>query len=274
MSSDLTRRQAVSTLAAGFALAVRPISAETITTDDKGIVANETLLNGGDRAYLGYRASPEGDGPFPVILVVQEIFGLHEYIRDVCRRLAKAGYLAIAPDLFARQGDVSQIKEIPDIVSKVVSLVPDEQVMQDLDGAVKFASAIGGDTTRLGITGFCWGGRITWLYAAHNPELKAAVAWYGRLDAAKDELHPKHPIDIAGELKAPVLGLYGGADQGIPNELVARMQKRLAGSPSEIILYPDAPHGFHADYRPSYREEQAKDGWQRMLAWFKKHGVG
>lgn len=262
-------------MGAGFALAVQPVSAQTITTNEEGIVASETLLKGGDQAYLCYKAAPEGDGPFPVVLVVQEIFGLHEYIRDVCRRLAKAGYLAIAPSLFARQGDVSEIKEIPDIISKVVSKVPDKQVLEDLDRAVKFAATMGGDTNRLAITGFCWGGRITWLYAAHNPNLKAGVAWYGRLDAPRDELHPTQPIDLVGELKAPVLGLYGGADQGIPNELVAKMQEKIkaASKPSEIVLYPDAPHGFHADYRPSYRSNLAKDGWAMMLAWFKKHGM-
>jgi len=223
-----------------------------------------------------YRALPAGAGPFPVVLVVQEIFGVHEHIRDVCRRFAKAGYLALAPELFARQGDVSRITDVQEIVATVVSRVPDAQVMADLDAAVAFAGRGGrGDTARLAITGFCWGGRIVWLYAAHNPRLKAGAAWYGRLGGATDPLHPKHPLDVAGELKAPVLGLYGGADAGIPGDSVEQMRAalRAAGGPSEIVVYAGAPHGFHADYRDSYREEPARDGWQRTLAWFAKHGA-
>ena len=273
---DLTRRQAVATLAAGFALAVRPISAETITTSDEGLRAVEITIPTPDGTIPAYMAAPNAGGPFPVVLVVQEIFGVHEHIKDICRRLAKLGYLAVAPELFFRQGDVSQIVEFKDIISRVVSKVPDKQVLADLDAAVAWAGhSGGGDTSRLAITGFCWGGRIVWLYAAHNPALKAGVAWYGRLDAPKDDLHPTQPVDLAGMLKAPVLGLYGGADQGIPNELVATMRQKLeaAGKTAEIVLYPDTPHGFHADYRPSYRKEQAEDGWDKMQAWFKKHGV-
>ena len=274
---DLTRRQAVAALAAGFALAVRPISAETITTSDEGLLAGEVQIPTPDGEIPAYMAAPQAGGPFPVVLVVQEIFGVHEHIKDVCRRFAKLGYLAVAPELYFRQGDVSQMSDFSEIISKVVSKVPDKQVLSDLDAAAAWAGKSGvGDISKLAVTGFCWGGRIVWLYAAHNPELKAGVAWYGRLDSHKDELHPTQPIDRVGELKAPVLGLYGGADQGIPNELVAKMQEKLkaAGKPSEIILYPDTPHGFYADYRPSYRREQAEDGWKKLQEWFKKHGAG
>lgn len=273
--TDVTRREVVAALTAGFALAVQPVSAATITTSTDGLEAGDVEIPAADRMIPGYRAAPASGGPFPTVLVVQEIFGVHEHIKDVCRRLAKLGFLAVAPELYARQGDVSQIKDFAEIISKVVSKVPDEQVMTDLDATVAWAAAHGGDTARLGVTGFCWGGRIVWLYAAHNPQLKAGVAWYGRLDAAKDDLHPANPIDVVAKLGAPVLGLYGGADQGIPNDLVAAMQKKLAeaGKPSEIVLYPDTPHGFHADYRPSYREQQATDGWKRLTEWFGKHGV-
>ena len=272
---DVTRRQAVAALTAGFALAVQPVSAATITTSAEGLEAGEVEIPTADGAVPAYRAAPAGGGPFPVVLVVQEIFGVHEHIKDICRRFAKLGFLAVAPELYTRQGDVSQMKDFSEIISKVVSKVPDKQVMADLDAAVDWAGKHGGDTERLGVTGFCWGGRIVWLYAAHNPRLKAGVAWYGRLDAAKDDLHPANPIDLVGKLDSPVLGLYGGADQGIPNDLVAAMQKKLAEAekPSEIVLYPDTPHGFYADYRPSYREEQAADGWKRLLEWFRRHGV-
>ena len=274
-AGDVTRRGAVAALAAGFALAVRPVSADTITTSAEGLRAGVVRIPTADGGIPGYRAAPDAGGPFPVILVVQEIFGVHEHIRDVCRRLAKAGCLAVAPELYARQGDVSKIKDFSEIISTVVSKVPDRQVMEDLDATAAWAATDGGDPDRLGITGFCWGGRIVWLYAAHNPTLDAGVAWYGRLDSTRDELHPTQPIDLVEGLRAPVLGLYGGADQGIPNDTVAAMQEklRLAGNPSEIVLYPDTPHGFHADYRPSYRREQAEDGWQRLLAWMAKHGV-
>ena len=276
-TSSLTRRGfVVTTLAAGFALAVQPVTAETITTDTRGLEAGEVKIpaRGGDMP--AYRAMPEKGGPFPVALVVQEIFGVHEHIKDVCRRFAKLGYLAIAPELYARQGDVSKLTNIQDIISKVVSKVPDEQVMADLDVTVAWAKKSGkGDTAKLGITGFCWGGRIVWLYSAHNKNLKAGVAWYGRLVGKPDELHPKNPIDLVGELKAPVLGLYGGADMGIPNDTVEKMQKALkdAGKQGEIVLYKDTPHGFHADYRPSYRKDKAEDGWKHLLEWFKKYGV-
>lgn len=272
---DLTRRAAVTLLASGFALAVQPVSAETITTDAAGLEAGEFLIPTGSGEIPAYRAQPASGGPFPVILVVQEIFGVHEHIKDICRRLAKLGYLAVAPELFFRQGDVSKMTDFKEIIGKVIAKVPDGQVLQDLDAAAAWASKSGGDPKKLAITGFCWGGRIVWLYAAHNPDLKAGVAWYGRLKSPKTELQPAHPLDVAARLKAPVLGLYGGADSGIPNETVEQMQAALkeAGSKSEIVLYPDTPHAFFADYRPSYRREQSEDGWKRLLDWFKKHVV-
>ena len=272
-----TRREFVMTaLATGFALAVRPVSAETISTDATGLDAGEVKIPVTDGEMPAYRAMPATGGPFPVVIVVQEIFGVHEHMKDICRRFAKLGYLGIAPELYARQGDVSKMTDIQEIISTVVSKVPDAQVMTDLDATVKWAQDSGkGDVSKLGITGFCWGGRIVWLYAAHSPQLKAGVAWYGRLVGESSELLPKHPLDVAKELKAPVLGLYGGADTGIPNDTVEQMQEALkaAGSSSEIILYPDTPHGFYADYRPSYRQEQAQAGWEKLLEWFKKHGV-
>jgi carboxymethylenebutenolidase len=274
----LSRREfVVTTLAAGFALAVRPVSAQTmITTETTGLEAGEVKVPTGDGQMPAYRAMPTTGGPFPVVLVVQEIFGVHEHIKDVCRRFAKLGYCAIAPELYARQGDVSQMTDINDIIAKVVAKVPDAQVMADLDATVAWAEKSGkGDAKRLGITGFCWGGRVVWLYAAHSATLKAGIAWYGRLVDQTSELKPKNPIDLAATLKAPVLGLYGGADSGIANETVEQMQKALqtANSPSRIVLYPDTPHGFHADYRPSYRKEQAEDGWKQLLEWLKKSGV-
>jgi len=219
---------------------------------------------------------PEGDTPAPVVLVVQEIFGVHEYIQDVCRRLAKEGYMAIAPELYVRQGDPKRYTEIPRLLSEVVNKVPDQQVMADLDAAVAWAGQNGGNVNRLGITGFCWGGRIVWLYAAHNPRLKAGVAWYGRLAGEADELRPKHPIDVVKDINAPVLALYGENDSGIPLDTVDKMRAALAkgsdaAKASEFVVYPGAPHAFHADYRPSYREEAAKDGWQRAIAWFDKY---
>ncbi|WP_216904366.1 dienelactone hydrolase family protein [Synechococcus sp. CCY 9618] len=262
-------------LGAGFALAVRPISASTITTGTTGLTAGTVRIPVGDSSIPAYRARPSAAGPFPVVLVASEIFGVHAHIRDICRRLAQAGYLAIAPSLFERQGDVSRLASIEAILP-VVARVPDGQVMDDLDATVSWASRQGGgDAGRLGITGFCWGGRITWLYAAHNPALKAGVAWYGRLEGNRPPLQPSAPVDLVPRLKAPVLGLYGGRDDGIPLATVTRMQEALqaAGSPSRIVIYPEAPHGFNADYRPSYRAEAATDGWRRLLAWFRSHGV-
>ena len=273
----VTRRGSVLTaLTTGFALAVRPISAQTLTTDADSLTAGEVKIPTSDGSLPAYRAMPSQGGPFATVLVVQEIFGVHEHIKDVCRRLAKLGYLAVAPELYARQGDVSKLSDSTEI-QKVVSKVPDSQVMADLDATAGWAKDSGfGNIRKLGITGFCWGGRIVWLYAAHSTQLKAGVAWYGRLVGKPSEMQPQHPIDVVGALKAPVLGLYGGNDPAIPLETIEQMKQALkaAGNSSEIIVYPDTPHGFHADYRPSYRKEQAQDGWKRLQAWFRQHGVG
>jgi carboxymethylenebutenolidase len=273
---ELNRRDmVVSGLAAGFALAVQPISAETISTSSEGLTAGDVKIPVGDDTVPGYRAMPSKGGPFPVVLVVQEIFGVHEHIKDVCRRFAKLGYFAIAPELYYRQGDVSKLKTIEEI-RPIVAKVPDEQVMADLDAAVDFAQKSGkGDVAKLGITGFCWGGRIVWLYAAHSKQLKAGVAWYGRLVGDPTPNMPKHPVNIAADLNAPVLGLYGGKDQGIPLETVEQMRTALKSAKvdAQIIVYPDSPHAFFADYRPSYKEDDARDGWQKLQAWFKQNGV-
>ncbi|WP_216913745.1 MULTISPECIES: dienelactone hydrolase family protein [unclassified Synechococcus] len=261
--------------AAGFALAVRPVAASTVTTSAQGLTAGWVSVPGADGAIKAYRARPAKGSGFPVVLVVQEIFGIHAYIQDVCKRLAQLGYLAIAPSLFDRQGDVTVLPDIPSILP-LVATVPDAQVMADLDATAAWVAASGeGDVARLGITGFCWGGRITWLYAAHNPKLKAGVAWYGRLVGTANNLQPLYPIDVIPKLKAPVLGLYAGEDDGIPNESVERMQAALkaAGSPSRIEVFPGVPHGFHADYRPTYRAAAAAAGWTQMRAWFRANGV-
>jgi carboxymethylenebutenolidase len=284
LPEEPTRRGFIITsLAAGFALAVQPVAAQTvITTDTVGLEAGEIKIPVRDGEMPAYRAMPAKGKKFPVALVVQEIFGVHEHIKDVCRRFAKLGYLAIAPSLYARQGDPSQAKM--EDVMKIVAKVPDEQVMSDLDSTVAYAKATGkSDAKHVGITGFCWGGRIVWLYAAHNKDLDAGVAWYGRLVGSAGQpaspLTPKQPIEIVDELKAPVLGLYGGKDTGIPVASVEQMREALkkskskAAHESEIIVYPEAGHGFHADYRPSYNKEAATDGWQRLQAWFKKHGA-
>lgn len=275
--AEFNRRTFVmTTLAAGFALAVQPISAKTIITSSQGLVAGEVKIPVADGEIPAYQAMPAKGGPFPVVLVVQEIFGVHEHIKDICRRFAKQGYLAIAPALYARQGDVSKMTDIQAIIAKVVSKVPDAQVLSDLDATTEFVNKSGkGNVAKMGITGFCWGGRIVWMYADHNPKLKAAVAWYGPLTGEASELKPKNPVDIASSLKVPVLGLYGGSDDSIPLASIEQMKKTLkeAGNPSEIMVYPNTPHGFHADYRPTYRKEQAEDGDKRLQAWFKKYGV-
>ncbi|MFZ3322560.1 MAG: dienelactone hydrolase family protein [Usitatibacter sp.] len=257
-----------------LAAAVQPAALTAISTDSAGLDAGDVRVPVKDGSIAAYYAKPGGGKNLPIALLVHEIWSVHEYFRDLCRRLAKLGYLAVAPDLFGRQGDVTELGR-DDIFPKVVSRVPDAQVMADLDAAASWAAANGGDIARFGATGFCWGGRIMWLYAAHSNRLKAGVAWYGKVEGAPDELHPRHPIDVASDLQAPVLGLYGGADAGIPNDGVDRMSAALkaAGKPSQIHVYPDAPHAFHADYRPSYRKEAAEDGWRRMLDWFKRHGV-
>ena len=277
--ASVSRRTLVSGLiGAGFAVAVSPVEGCYVQTSPDGLDAGMKTFKCADNLEMNvYVAHPKGAKKAPVIVIIQEIFGLHEHIQDVCRRFAKAGYLAIAPQLYARQGDPSQYTDIAKLMAEVVSKVPDAQVMADLDGAVQWATANGGDAARMGITGFCWGGRITWLYAAHGP-VKAGVAWYGRLVGQASELTPKHPVEIAPILKAPVLGLYGEKDTGIPLDTIDKMKAALAsGSPqakaSEFVVYPDAPHAFHADYRASYRKEAAEDGWKRALAWFKTHGV-
>jgi carboxymethylenebutenolidase len=284
LPEEVSRRSfIVTSLAVGFALAVQPVAAQTvITTSAEGLEAGEVKIPVRDGEMPAYRAMPARGKNFPVAIVVQEIFGVHEHIKDVCRRFAKLGYLAIAPSLYARQGDTTQLQM--DDVMKVVARVPDEQVMADLDSTVAYARASGkANAKRVGITGFCWGGRIVWLYSAHSKDLDAGVAWYGRLVASPtakpNPLTPKQPIELVDELKAPVLGLYGGKDQGIPVETVEQMRAALkkskskAARQSEINVYPEAGHGFHADYRPSYDKAAATDGWQRLQAWFKKYGA-
>ena len=279
--SSMDRRTFVATaigaaIGTGFALAVQPVCAQTqVRTDAAGLKTATIQVPVGDGIIPAYCAKPENGGNLPTMLVVSEIFGVHEYIQDICRRLAKLGYLAIAPELFLRQGDPAKVESIPKLMDTIIAKVPDAQVLGDLDGCAAWAAKNGGDPSRLGITGFCWGGRITWLYCAHNPAVKAGVAWYGRLVGNVSDLTPKHPLDVAASLKVPVLGLYGGQDPGIPLDTVDKMRAALkaAGNPSEIIVYPDAPHAFHADYRPSYRPEAAADGWQRLQSWLKQHGV-
>lgn len=265
-----------SAFAAGFALAVRPAAGQSvIMTDTAGLTAGDAKIPVSGGTAYGYVAHPASGGPFATILVIHEIFSVHEHIKDIVRRLAKAGYYAIAPDLYSRVGDVGSMKTI-DEIRPVVAKVFDKDAMADLDSTAAFAKASGkADTGRLGITGFCAGGRYTWLYAEHNPNLKAAVAWYGPLTGQPSEQRPTNPIDQVANLKCPVLGLYGGADTGIPADSIAQMKAAVqkAGKVAEFVVYPDTPHAFNADYRPSYRETPAKDGWQKMLAWFKKYGV-
>jgi carboxymethylenebutenolidase len=276
---DLSRRDFVrGAVGSTFAAAVLPVTAQTLKTDSAGLEVGEVTIPVGSFNMPAYRAMPANGRNLPVVLVVSEIFGVHEHIADVARRFAKLGYLAIAPELFVRQGDAGSYGEIAKLQAEVITKVPDAQVMGDLDAAVAWAKTQGGDTARLGVTGFCWGGRITWLYSAHSPAVKAGVAWYGRLVGNANPLQPKHPVDIAGSLNAPVLGLYGGEDTGIPQETVEQMKKALQGGSaaakkSEFVVYPGAPHAFHADYRPSYRREAAEDGWKRCTAWFKANGV-
>ena len=268
-----SRRQALGlALGVGYAAATLPSLAQTaIKTSAEGLTAGEVTIDVAGFKMPAYRAQPAGKSGLPVVLVLSEIFGVHEYIADITRRLAHAGYLAIAPELFVRQGDAQSYGEMAKLMSEVIAKVPDAQVLGDLDATVAWAGANGGDTNKVGVTGFCWGGRQTWLYAEHSPKVKAGVAWYGRLVGQPTALAPKNPLDGAAQLKAPVLGLYGGQDQGIPLASVERMRQALtrAGQThSEIVVYPDAPHGFHADYRASYREADAKDGWRRLLAFF------
>ncbi len=272
----VSRRGFIKTsLGAGFAAAAAPVCAQTmITTDTAGLTAGEVQIPVPDGRMPAYRAMPAGRTGLATVLVVQEIFGVHEHIKDVCRRFAKAGFLAVAPELFARQGDPSRFTDIPTLLREIVSKVPDAQVMSDLDATAAWAAANAGHANRLGITGFCWGGRITWLYLAHNPKSRAGVAWYGRVVGDPTPNTPRHPIDVAAQIRQPVLALYGGADAGIPNETIYRMFAALqtAGNrASELVLYKDMPHAFHADYRPSFRKEAAEDGWRRCVAWFQRH---
>lgn len=268
-------------VAAGFAAAVvptGPLLAQVITTDTVGLTAGMVEIPAKDRKIPAYRAMPTGKTRLGTVIVVHEIFAVHEYIKDTCRRFAKLGYMAIAPDFFVRQGDVSHYKNIADIFANVVSRVSDTQVLADVEATLNWAAANGGDAAKMGITGFCWGGRIVWMSSAATQKMKAGVAWYGRLMTTVNDATPTHPHNIADKLQFPVLGLYGGKDDGIPNDTVTEMETRLsfgskASQESKIVVYPDAPHAFHADYRPSYRKDAAEDGFQRAAAWFKQYGV-
>ncbi len=277
--APLSRRGfVVTSIATGFAAAAGPVAAQSvIKTDTAGLEAKEIKIPTKDGDIPGYVAMPAQGSNFPVVMVVQEIFGVHEHIQDLCRRLAKSGYLAVAPELYARQGDPRKytMQEIQKLISEIVAKVPDAQVMSDLDATMEWAGKNKGNADKVAITGFCWGGRIVWLYAAHSAKLKAGVAWYGRIVGQASPLTPKNPIDVVADIKAPVLGLYGGKDQGIPNDTVQMMESELkkAGKKAEIVMYPEAPHGFNADFRATYREADAKDGWKRMLDWFKANGV-
>ena len=275
-----TRRTALkAALGVGYAASVMPIMAQTaIKTPTDGLAVGEVTIDVKGFKMPAYRAQPAGKTNLPVVLVLSEVFGVHEHIADVANRFARAGYLAIAPELFVRQGDAQSYGEISKLLAEIINKVPDAQVMADLDATVTWAGANGGDLKRVGVTGFCWGGRQTWLYTAHSKQIKAGVAWYGRIVGAPNALMPTNPIDIATSLNGPVLGLYGGADTGIPLETVEQMKVALAkggaaSKVSQFTVHPDAPHAFHADYRPSYRKDAADDGWKRCLAWFKANGV-
>ncbi len=266
----------MTSLASGFAAATLPVSAQTITTDTKGLKVAEVMVPTAGGKIPAYVARPAKAGPHPTVLVIQEIFGVHEHIKDMCRRFAKLGYYAIAPEMFARQGDVSKMTDIGAIISTVVSKVPDAQVTGDLDAAVAFAKASGhANTARLGVVGFCWGGRTTWVYAHHNPKVKAAVAYYGLLDGFKSDIRPQDPIDFGEQVKVPVLGLYSGIDAFVKQETIAKMRGAIAksGSGSEIVVFPNVDHGFNADYRPSYDKTAATYAWKLTRDWLKERGV-
>jgi len=277
LSDGLDRRDFIKVaLGTGFAVAAMPVVAQNvIKTDTAGLTAGTITLDVAGQAVPVYRAQPEGKTNLPVVLVISEIFGVHEHIADVARRFAKLGYLALAPDLFVRQGDPQKVASIAELQRDIIAKTPDAQVMTDLDALVAWAKANNGNPDKIAITGFCWGGRVTWLYAAHNPAIKAGVAWYGRLVGTTSANTPRHPVDIAPSLTVPVLGLYGLKDTGIPQESVEAMKAALAkgANKSTFVVYPNSGHAFHADYRPSYVEADAKDGWGRMLAWFKQNGV-
>ncbi|WP_321865670.1 dienelactone hydrolase family protein [Paraburkholderia tropica] len=266
-------------LGSGFAAAVLPVSAQTIHTDSEGLDAGEVAFQSNGTLIPAYRAQPRGKTHLPVIIVIHEIFGVHEHIADVCRRFAKLGYLVIAPDFFVREGDASVYPTIQQINENIVSKVPDAQVLDDIDAAIAWAGQHGGDVKRVGVNGFCWGGRYAWLYAEHNPRIKTAVAWYGRVVGDHTANTPQNPLDLAGTLQVPVLGLYGRQDTSIPQDTLEQMKAAIAQGPqgargSQFVVYDDAGHAFFADYRPSYRKADAEDGWKRAIAWFKEHGVG
>jgi carboxymethylenebutenolidase len=272
---NLGRRFVLGTLPVGFAMAVGPVRAEVIKTDDKGLDVGEVKIKTTDTTIPGYRARPANAKNAPVVLVIEEIFGVHEWIKDVCRRLAKEGYYAIAPELFARQGDATKYEDMQKLFADIISKVDDTQTRVDMDATIAFAKSEGANVDKLAMTGFCYGGRQTWLYTAQNPNVKAGVAWYGGMLPGRIPAKVE-AIQVADKIKGRVLGLYGGQDTGIPLEHVEKMREALKAAgdtKSEIVVYPDAPHGFLADYRPSYREEPSKDGWKKMLAWFKSHGV-
>lgn len=277
-SLGLARRGFVMTaLASGFAAASDPVLAQAITTDTKGIKTAEVMVKVADGQIPAYVAHPAKPGKYPTILVIQEIFGVHEHIKDMCRRYAKQGYYAIAPEMYARQGDVSKLTDIGAIISTVVSKVPDAQVCADLDAAMAFAKASKfANTDRAGLVGYCWGGRIAWVYANHNPKLKAAVSYYGLLDGFKEPtLRPTDPIDYGDKIKVPVLGLYSGIDAFVKQETIAKMRGLInqSGSGSEIVVFPNVDHGFNADYRPSYDKSAATYAQKLANDWLKKHGV-
>jgi carboxymethylenebutenolidase len=276
-----SRRTVLKTTALGVGYAVTAgaaVAQTAIKTSSDGLSVGEVFVDVAGFKVPAYVARPAGKTNLPVVLVISEVFGVHEYIADTARRFAKAGYMAIAPELFARQGDPTKYNVIADLIREVVNKVPDSQVMTDLDGMVAWARANGGDASKVAVTGFCWGGRITWLYSAHSKNVKAGVAWYGRLVGQPNDLQPKNPVDLVASINGPVLGLYGGADTGIPLDTVERMKTALkdgsaAAKKSEFVVYDGAPHAFHADYRPSFRKEPAEDGWKRCVDWFKANGV-
>ena len=275
-SIPLARRGLMMTaLISGLTLATTRVDAQAIHTGSAGLVADEVKIPTADGDLPGYFARPQGPGPFPVMVVIEEIFGVHEYIKDVCRRFAHAGYAAVAPELYARIADLSKMTDAGQIIRQVISKAPDATLMTDLDSAAAYAAANGGDAARLGVNGFCRGGRAVWLYAIHNPKLRAAVAWYGPVAGGTSPIQPHNPIDLSAGLKCPLLGLYAGKDGSISQSDVATTatRARAAGATVEIVVYPDAGHGFHADYRPSYNARDAADGWQRALAWFHAHGA-
>jgi carboxymethylenebutenolidase len=259
-----------------FSPAAGSVQSTVINTSPQGLTHGLIDLPVKGGTVKAYYAVPEGKSEVPVVLVVQEIFGIHEHIQDVCRRVAKEGYFALAINLYEREGDASAYTDVPKLLAEVVAKVPDEQVMADLDAGVAWAAQHGGDPARVGITGFCWGGRITWMYTAHSDKVKAGVAWYGKLTAGHGPLIKRNAIDVINELHGPVLGLYGAQDSSIPVADIEKMKTRLAqgnasAKASEFVVYPDSGHAFMADYRPSYNEADAKDGWKRMVAWFAEY---